>query len=107
MSAKVVLWTANAAPTEAEIIRRLRAEGLEPSTWGNGPGDRYAVHSHVYHKVLYCVHGNIRFTLPDDGPDAGVDLAPGDRLELEAGTRHGAVVGPRGCRCVEAPREER
>lgn len=104
MSATVVRWFARAVPTEAEIVRRMSAEGLEPVHWENGPGARYTVHTHAYHKVLYCVRGGIRFTLPGDGPEAGVDLQAGDRLELEAGTPHGAVVGPQGCRCVEASR---
>ncbi len=106
MPVRVIPWSGDGPPTEAEIVRRMRAEGLSPSGWSNGPGDRYGVHSHTYHKVLYCVSGSIRFTLPDEGPEAGVDLAPSDRLELPAGTRHGAVVGPRGCHCVEAPRWE-
>ena len=42
---------------------RLRAEGLDPGAWANGPGDR---------------------------------------LDLPAGTRHDAVVGPDGVRCLEA-----
>jgi quercetin dioxygenase-like cupin family protein len=103
MSATVVPWSASAAPTEAEITRRMSAEGLEPSRWESGPRDRYGVHAHPYHKVLYCLRGSIRFTLPGAGPSAGVDLTPGDRLELAAGTPHGAVVGPQGCHCVEAP----
>ena len=79
---------------------RMRAEGLDPGTWGNGPGDRYAAHDHGYDKVLVCVAGSIRFGLPDLG-DA-VDLGAGDRLDLPAGTRHDAVVGPRGVSCLEA-----
>ncbi len=104
MPVQVIPWSGAGAPTAAEIVSRLRAEGLAPSSWSNGPGDRYGVHSHMYDKVLYCVSGGIRFTLPDDGPDAGVDLAPGDRMDLPAGTRHGAIVGLRGCRCIEASR---
>jgi len=79
---------------------RLRAEGLDPGTWGNAPGDRYAAHDHGYDKVLVCVSGSIRFGLPDRG-DA-VDLEAGDRLDLPAGTRHDAIVGPRGVTCLEA-----
>ena len=80
--------------------QRLRDEGLDPSPWSNGPGDRYAAHEHGYDKVIAVAHGSIRFGLPEAG-DA-VDLEEGDRLDLPAGTRHDALVGPRGVTCLEA-----
>ena len=83
-----------------EVEARLRAEGLEPQRWSNGPFDRYAAHEHDYDKVLACASGSIRFGLP--GAGRFVDLAPGDRLDLPAGTRHDAVVGERGVVCLEA-----
>ena len=104
MPIQPIPWSDPDPPTHERISDRLLREGLRPSAWSNGPGDSYAVHSHSYHKVLYCVTGSLRFTLPDLGPDAGVDLTPGDRLELPSGTRHGALVGPQGCSCVEAAR---
>jgi uncharacterized protein YjlB len=79
---------------------RLLAEGLEPAAWSNGPHDRYAVHAHGYDKVIVCAVGDIAFGLPDVGRT--VALAPGDRLDLPAGTRHDAVVGPTGVTCLEA-----
>ena len=85
---------------ETDVARRLRAEGLEPSSWGNGPGERYAAHAHGYDKVIVTVAGSIRFGLPASGED--IDLAPGDRLELPAGTSHDAVVGLHGVTCLEA-----
>jgi quercetin dioxygenase-like cupin family protein len=83
----------------AELAARLRTEGLEPSPWSNGPGDRYAHHQHGYDKVLVCAAGSIVFEAPSTG---GLELAVGDRLELPAGTVHGAVVGPSGVTCLEA-----
>jgi hypothetical protein len=83
-----------------DLGARLRAEGLDPGTWSNGPGDRYAAHEHGYDKIIVVARGSIRFGLPD--LDGGVDLAEGDRLELPAGTRHDAVVGPAGVTCLEA-----
>ena len=69
-----------------------------PTTrWSNGPGDRYGWHEHPYRKVLTCVRGSITFHT-DDG-DA--DLRAGDELELPAGTRHAATVGPDGVECTE------
>jgi hypothetical protein len=83
-----------------DLATRLRAAGLDPGAWSNGPGDRYAAHEHGYDKVLVCERGSIRFGLPDAG--SIVELAVGDRLDLPAGTRHDAVVGPDGVTCLEA-----
>jgi quercetin dioxygenase-like cupin family protein len=84
----------------AEVSVRLRAEGMDPGTWSNGPGDRYAPHEHGYDKVLVCTAGSIRFGLPARG--ITVDLVAGDRLELPAGTRHDAIVGAAGVAALEA-----
>lgn len=84
----------------SDLIERLRLEGLDPSPWSNGPGDRYARHDHGYDKVLVVSSGSVRFGLPGTG-DA-VDLEVGDRLDLPAGTTHDAVVGPSGVTCLEA-----
>jgi uncharacterized protein YjlB len=85
---------------EPGLATRLRAEGLVPGTWGNGPGDVYAVHRHGYDKVLVCVRGSITFGLPGRGDR--VPLRTGDRLDLPAGVDHDAVVGPDGVTCLEA-----
>jgi mannose-6-phosphate isomerase-like protein (cupin superfamily) len=79
---------------------RLRAQGLTPSAWSNGPGDRYGAHDHEYDKVIVVESGSITFGLVDRGET--VDLATGDRLELPAGTRHDALVGATGVTCLEA-----
>lgn len=79
---------------------RLRAEGLSPGSWSNGPGDRYGAHDHGYDKVIVVDHGSIRFGLP--GLGLSIELAEGDRLELPAFTVHDAAVGPDGATCLEA-----
>jgi quercetin dioxygenase-like cupin family protein len=89
---------AAAAPEAAAAA--LRAEGLSAYAWQNGPGDVYAPHRHAYDKVLFCTQGSIRFDLPEEG--RSVELRPGDRLDLAAGTAHAAVVGPDGVICLEA-----
>ena len=99
---KVARWEGDSPPDEAVIRRLFREEGLDPVRWSNGPGYVYGVHSHGYQKVIYAVVGGIRFQLPDAGEEA--DLGPGDRLELPAGTRHGAVVGDSGVICLEGHR---
>ena len=83
-----------------DLAGRLRSEGLDPSAWSNGPGDRYAAHEHGYDKVIAVERGSIRFGLPTEA--RAFDLAAGDRLELPAGTSHDAVVGPGGVTCLEA-----
>lgn len=84
----------------AELNARLKSEGLDPSGWGNGPGDTYAAHSHGYDKVIVASSGSITFHLSELGRD--VTLSKGQRLELPAGTIHAATVGPGGVQCLEA-----
>jgi quercetin dioxygenase-like cupin family protein len=85
-------------PTPSEIEARLRAEASGVHSWSNGPGDRYGEHEHPYRKVLYCVRGSIDFVLAEG---RRVSLKAGARLVIPPGTRHGAVVGPDGCTCME------
>jgi quercetin dioxygenase-like cupin family protein len=100
MSATRTPWRQRQPPSEDELTRLLRDEGLSPRWWSNAPGDRYGSHSHPYHKVLYCARGSVRFDLPGG---ESVELSAGDRLDVEPNTPHSAVVGPEGVSCVEAP----
>ena len=97
---RLTKWASVDAPTGAVLETLLRDEGLRPSWWSNGPGDRYGAHSHPYNKVLYCARGSIRFEVSGTGKSFA--LTPGDRLDIPPGTSHSAVVGPEGVRCVEA-----
>ena len=90
----------DAAVAPEAAAAALRAEGLGAYAWQNGPGDVYTPHRHTYDKVLFCTQGGIRFDLPEEG--RSVELRPGDRLDLAAGTAHAAVVGPDGVTCLEA-----
>jgi quercetin dioxygenase-like cupin family protein len=85
-----------------ELMAKLKAEAGGCYSWSNGPGDRYAAHSHSFEKVLYCVDGSITFVLESEGKR--LRLEPGDRMVLPAGTIHSAVVGARGCTCIEGHR---
>ncbi len=84
------------------LMARLRDEASGCYSWSNGPGDRYAPHSHGYEKVLYCTAGSITFVLEHEG--RRLDLSQGDRMVLPAGTVHSAEVGPGGCTCIEGRR---
>jgi quercetin dioxygenase-like cupin family protein len=88
--------------TPDELMAKLRAEATGCYSWSNGPGDRYAPHSHGYEKVLYCVEGSITFVLEEEGRK--IELSAGDRMVLPAGTVHSAAVGPGGCACIEGRR---
>jgi hypothetical protein len=81
-----------------DLRARMAAAGLRPSSWGNGPHDRYAEHRHDYDKVLVAEAGSIVFLVPT----GAVELRAGDRLDLPSGTRHSAEVGPDGVTCLEA-----
>jgi quercetin dioxygenase-like cupin family protein len=95
-------WDGAGPPDAASVERRLRAEGVDPSTWSNGPGDRYARHAHDDTKVLMCAAGSITFLLGDES--APIELRAGDGFVLPAGTEHAAIVGPAGCTCLEGHR---
>ena len=88
--------------TPDELMAKLRDEASSCYSWSNGPGDRYAPHSHGYEKVLYCVEGSITFVLEGEG--RRLELKGGDRMVLPAGTVHSADVGPGGCTCIEGRR---
>jgi quercetin dioxygenase-like cupin family protein len=85
-----------------ELMAKLQTEASGCYSWSNGPGDRYAAHTHNYEKVLYCVDGSIAFNLESEGRE--LELKAGDRMVLPAGTVHSAVVGSRGCMCIEGHR---
>ncbi|HEY7617331.1 MAG TPA: cupin domain-containing protein [Terriglobales bacterium] len=97
---RVIRWTGGQHPTLSVITRQMQKEGLRPYVWDNTPNYRYAVRTHGYNKVMYVIEGNIEVTLPDS--NQRVKLRAGDRLEIPAGVRHGAIIGSSGAKCVEA-----
>jgi quercetin dioxygenase-like cupin family protein len=99
---RVMGWTFEPGTvTRAEAEAALIAEGGAPvRSWANGPGDRYGIHEHGYHKVLFCLEGSITFHTGE----GDVEMTAGDRLDLTPATPHGATVGPHGCMCLEASR---
>ena len=48
LNAKVTQWEGPGPSTEAVIEHKLASEGLSAYRWSNGPGDRYAAHTHTY-----------------------------------------------------------
>jgi len=89
-----VLRATGPPPRRADVERGLRAEGLTPRPWSDGPDVSYGRHEHEHHKVLLCMSGSIIFHT-----DAGdVALAAGDRMELPRGGRAQCDGGRRRCR---------
>lgn len=97
MNYSVTSWPSSSTPSRNAIQAAFDQEDLSPTTWSNGPGDRYSAHSHRYHKVLYCLEGSIVFHIEGDD----VQIEPGDRLDLPPGIVHAATVGPDGVVCME------
>ncbi|MCK6578598.1 MAG: cupin [Anaerolineae bacterium] len=97
---RVVRWTGGQHPTLSNITRQMQHEGLRPYAWDNRPNYRYAVRSHGFSKIMYVVDGMLEITLPDS--NQRVRLRAGDRIEIPAGIRHGAIIGSSGAKCVEA-----
>ena len=93
-------WAQSEPPVEAELRESLESQELRVYRWSNQPEDVYLGHTHGYHKVLYVIEGSIKFDCPTQ--HKMFTLYPGDRLELPAGVRHSAVVGPQGVTCLEA-----
>ncbi len=93
-------WSEQTPPTEEELQTLLSKQELKVYHWSNGPEEIYAGHTHGYHKVLYVVEGSIKFDFPTRHKT--INLTPGDRLDIPAGIRHSAIVGPEGVACLEA-----
>src|SRR5690348_2059256 len=97
---QVIRWQEESPPQEHHLRMHMRQQRLAPYTWSNESHYSYAVHTHSYQKVLYCVQGSIRFVLYDQsavsGQETTIDLSPGDGLILPAGIPHSAQVGPEG-----------
>ncbi len=86
-----------------EFDQTARRSGYSsPYEWSNAAGDRYPLHSHGYTKLLMCAAGSITFLVGDD--QEPVELSAGQGLVLPPGTPHAAIVGPRGCTCLEGHR---
>lgn len=100
MELKVIPWSGQTPPTEAELRDTLVNQELKVYQWSNRPEEVYAGHTHGYHKIVCVVEGSIKFDCPTH--HKVFNLMPGDRLELPAGVRHSAVVGPQGVTCLEA-----
>ena len=84
----------------ASLEARLKAEGLEASSWSTLAGERFEQRTNDFDKVVVAVEGSITYML--SGYGVGFMLTPGERLDLPAHIPHDAIVGPKGVACLEA-----
>jgi hypothetical protein len=84
----------------ATLEARLKAEGLDVSSWSNLAGERFEERTNDFDKVVVAVEGSITYGL--SGYGVGYVLTAGERLDLPAHIPHDGVVGPKGVTCLEA-----
>ena len=75
-----------------DAIASLNAEGLFVTEWHDEPGASYEKHAHPHLEIRIVLEG--RMTVHVGG--VVYDLGPGDRIDLEPGQLHSAVVGADG-----------
>lgn len=79
----------------AELERKLRSEGFGHTyIWQDGPGQRYAEHTHPMETAHIILEGEMTLTVDGQSTTYGV----GERCDVAAGTVHAARMGPAGCR---------
>jgi mannose-6-phosphate isomerase-like protein (cupin superfamily) len=77
-------------------IAALEAEGLCVTEWRDDPNTSYLAHSHPYREVRVVLEGSMTIAVAE----RAVDLRPGDRMDLDPGQEHSAVVGAAGVRYI-------
>lgn len=99
-AARVTHWQGSEHPTFSNITRLMKKESLRPYMWENKPNYRYGIRSHGFDKVMFVLEGTLEITLPDTNRQ--LTLRSGDRIDVPAGIRYGAIVGIKGVKCIEA-----
>jgi len=82
-------WDPRLGPLQVATLRRaLEREGIVTAWWSDVPGARMAMHAHSFPETRWVVEGFLRVT----AEGGAVELGPGDRLDLPAGTPHATEV---------------
>jgi len=88
MRMTVTRWD-NAGPLQLSALRtRLQGEGLSTTWWSEVPGSKVPQHEQPFPAARWVLSGYLRVYVGSDV----VDLGPGDRLDLPAGTKHEVEV---------------
>jgi quercetin dioxygenase-like cupin family protein len=92
MELERIPWPGPDRPAEAQLRASLVADGFGAWRWSDSPGATYEPHTHPSDESLWVIEGCIDFFVAGET----YRLGPGDRLQLPAGTVHGAKAGPAG-----------
>ncbi len=98
----VSLWEKKSAPDIDTCREQLAAEGYHALQWSNSAEEQFGPHAHIYPELLWLIEGSLTIILPSQ--HRMIELLPGDRIEVPAGTSHGAVTGEFGARYLIATR---
>lgn len=93
-------WSQAEPPTEEQLLRSLKKEGLEPFRWTAEPGAVYHAQTVAHGRTVVVLAGSITFGFPIEA--APTTLYVGDRLDLPPNVAHNAAVGFNGLVCLEA-----
>jgi quercetin dioxygenase-like cupin family protein len=91
---KVELWEERRRPSVDDLRQRLVDAGYQVVRWASEPHQVYLPHAHIYTELLWLVEGTLTIILPAHG--RLIELNPGDRVEVPAGTLHASQAGPEG-----------
>ena len=87
--ATVKRWDPAMGPLQLTTLRQcLEREGMITAWWSDVPGTRIPEHAHRFPETRWLLSGYLRVTA---GKEV-IDLGPGDRLDLAAGTPHSSEV---------------
>jgi quercetin dioxygenase-like cupin family protein len=78
-----------------QLEEQLHREGFRHTyVWEDGPGCRYADHTHASETAHIILEGEMTLTMGGRSRT----YRPGERCDVPAGSVHAARMGPAGCR---------
>lgn len=87
--AMVRRWDSTAGALQLSTLRQaLEAEGMITAWWSDVPGTHIPEHTHHFPETRWILSGFLRITVSGEV----IDLGPGDRLDIPAGTAHASDV---------------
>lgn len=89
MTLRIRPWDPELGALQLSNVRlALEREGMTTAWWSDVPGTRIDTHAHEFLEARWVLSGFLRVKI---GAEA-VELGPGDRLDVPAGTPHALEV---------------